>query len=79
MRIMVHKVKLRKVGNSVGIVLSKDILSRMHLKDGDLVYLTEASDKTIRLSPYNPEFAQKMEIAESLTRRYRNALNELAK
>ena len=76
---MAQKVKLRKVGNSIGLVLSKNILSRMHVTDGDSVYLTEASDGAIRLSAYDPEFAKKMEIAESLSSRYRSALKELAK
>ena len=76
---MIQEIKLRKIGNSVGLVLSKDTLSRMHVEEGDTVYLTEAADGGFRISAYNPAFAKKIEIAESLTKRYRNALNELAK
>jgi putative addiction module antidote len=76
---MIQEVKLRKIGNSVGIVLSKEVLSKMHAKDGDSVYLTEGADGEIRMTPYNPEFAKKIQVAESLIGRYRNTLKELAK
>ena len=76
---MVLELKLRKVGNSVGLVLPKEALARLHAAEGDAVFLTEAADGTFRLTTKNPEFAKKIAAAESLSRRYRNALGELAK
>ena len=76
---MVFELKLRKVGNSVGIVLPKEALAQINASEGDSIFLTDASDGGFRLTPNNPDFAKKMEVAESLCRRYRNALAELAK
>jgi putative addiction module antidote len=76
---MVLELKLRKVGNSVGLILPKEALSRLNADDGDAVYLTETTDGSFRLTASNPEFAHKMKVAEKLSRRYRHALKELAK
>ena len=76
---MVLELKLRKVGNSVGLVLPKEALARLNADDGDAVYLTDTTDGGFRLTASNPEFSRKMKAVESLSRRYRHALNELAK
>ena len=76
---MVLELKLRKIGNSVGLVLPKEALARLNADDGDPIYLTESTDGGFRLTASNPEFARKMKAAESLSRRYRNALKELGK
>lgn len=75
---MTLELKLRKVGNSVGIVLPKEALKHLKVKEGDTVTLTEAQDG-VRLTSSNPEFAKSLACFESLNRRYRNALRELAK
>jgi len=76
---MVLELKLRKIGNSVGIVLPKEALARLNAGDGDALFLTEATDGGFRLAASNPEFARKMKAAENLSRRYRHALKALAK
>jgi putative addiction module antidote len=76
---MVIQLKLRKVGNSVGLVLPKEALARLNADDGDTVYLTETTDAGFRLTASNPDFARKLKTAEALSRRYRHALKELAK
>jgi len=78
-RPMVVELKLRKVGNSVGLVLPKEALARLNAEEGDPVYLTETTDGGFRLTASNPAFAEKMKVAERLSRRYRHALRELAK
>jgi putative addiction module antidote len=75
---MTLELRLRKVGNSVGIVLPKEALAHLKVGEGDTVTLTEAQDG-VRLSASSPEFAKSMAVFESLNRRYRNALRELAK
>ena len=75
---MTLELKLRKVGNSLGIVLPKEALARLNIGEGDTVTLSEAQDG-MRLTVSNPEFAKTMAVFESLNRRYRNALRELAK
>jgi len=75
---MILELKLRKVGNSVGIVLPKEALAHLKVEEGDTVTLTEAQDG-VRLTAGNPDFAKSMAVFESLNRRYRNTLRELAK
>ena len=75
---MVLKLKIRKVGNSVGVVLPKEVLAHLKVVEGDTVTVTESQDG-VRLSAGDPEFAKTMAVFESLNRRYSNALRELAK
>jgi putative addiction module antidote len=73
------KTKLRKIGNSYGIILPKEILHSLQIKEGDTLYLTEAPEASVRLTPERKGFEEKSAIASDLMRRYRNALRELAK
>ncbi len=73
------RLKIRKVGNSLGLVLPKEAANRMSVTDGDPVFLTEAPDGSYTLTPYDPEFDQQMEIAEEGMRQYRNTLRTLSK
>jgi putative addiction module antidote len=76
---MVLELKLRKVGNSIGLVLPKEALAHLNAGEGDALYLSDSTDGGFRLTAGNPEFAHKLKLAEGLSRRYRNALKELAK
>ena len=76
---MAIELKLRRVGNSLGVVLPKEALAHLKVKEGQSVYLTEAPDGGYRVTTGDPEFIRKMAVVESLSRRYRNALRELAK
>ena len=72
-------LKVRKVGNSLGLVLPKEAVSRLHVKEGDVVYLTDAQDGGFRLTPLNERFAEQMGMAEDIMREDRDVLRELAK
>ncbi len=76
---MAIPTKVRKIGNSLGIVLPKEALQSLRVEEGDTLYLTEAPDQSLRINADKPGFAELMEIAERGMRRYRNALRELAK
>jgi putative addiction module antidote len=76
---MVLELKLRKVGNSVGVVLPKEALAHLKVGEGDTICVTDAADGTLRLSATNAEFSRQMEIAKDVMHRYRNTLRELAK
>jgi putative addiction module antidote len=76
---MVLELKLRRIGNSVGVILPKEVLSYLHVDEGDTVSLTEAPDGSLRMSPTNPEVIKQLEVAEGIIRRYRHTLRELAK
>ena len=76
---MTMKTKVRKIGNSLGIVLPKQSLRVMKVKEGATPYLTEAPQSAVRITPERDEFDKMMKIAERGMQRYRNALRELAK
>ena len=76
---MSMKTKVRKIGNSYGIVLPKEALQAMKVKEGDVLYLTESAENSLHVTPGNEQFDAVMQIAERGMRRYRNALRELAK
>ena len=76
---MVLELTLRKVGNSVGLVLPKEALTYLNVTAGDRVCVTEAGDGSLRMSPTSPEVTRQLEVAQKIMRRYRNTLRELAK
>ncbi|MQY50303.1 AbrB/MazE/SpoVT family DNA-binding domain-containing protein [Rhodocyclus gracilis] len=71
-------LKLTQIGNSVGVVLPKELLSRLHLEKGDTIYATE-SPEGVRLTAFDPAFAEQMELAKQVMKSRRNVLRELAK
>ena len=73
------KTKVRKIGNSYGIVLPKEALQALKVEEGATLYLTEAPNQTLNINPDKPGFDEKMHLAEDLMRRYRNTFRELAK
>jgi putative addiction module antidote len=75
---MVIETKLRKIGNSVGIVLPKEALTHLKAQEGDTVLLTDTADDGLQLHASHAEFTRKMEVVDDLCRRYRNALRELS-
>lgn len=76
---MTIETKVRKIGNSLGIVLPKEALQAMRVEEGSTVYLTEAPNSSMAITTNLEGFKKKMDIAESLMQRYRNAFQELAK
>ncbi len=73
------ELKVRKVGNSLGVVLPREMTSRLDVQEGSRVFVTEAPGRGFRLTPYDPEFEKQLQIAEEGMRRYRNTLRALAK
>jgi putative addiction module antidote len=72
------QLKIRKVGNSLGVILPREVVTRLKVVEGDSVNLTEGPDD-YRLSAYDPDVARQVEAGEKIMRRYRNTLRELAK
>ena len=75
---MTLELKVRKLGNSLGVVLPKEATTRLNVGEGDQLYITEAPGG-FRLTAGDPEFAKQMAIAQKVMKRYRNTLHELAK
>jgi len=72
------QLKVRPIGNSLGVVLPKEILARLNLKSGDHLHLTEAPDGPAHHA-YDPRFEEQMRLARTGMRKFRDALRELAK
>ncbi len=75
---MTSETKIRTIGNSAGATIPKAMLERYHLAAGDRVHLVE-TDEGILITPFDPTFAEAMEIYREGARTYRNAMRELAK
>ncbi len=71
-------IKIRSIGNSLGVVLPKEMIARLRVAKGDILFVQETVDG-IRLTPYDPEFQQQMEIAKMVMREDRDALRALSK
>jgi len=72
-------LKVRRFGNSLGVVLPKEVITRLNTQDGAPLHLTEAPDGGYRLAAYDPDFQAKMEKAEEIMRRYPDTLHVLAR
>lgn len=75
---MSEKIKLRKIGNSQGVVLPKEILDRHGLAEGDVLYVIDTAEG-IKLTPNDPDFEAVLESNRDYMKRHRNALHELSK
>jgi putative addiction module antidote len=71
-------LKLTQIGNSVGVILPKEVLARLNVEKGDILYWSETATG-LTLSSYNPEFAEQMTLARQIMKKRRNVLRELAK
>ncbi|MDD2586971.1 MAG: AbrB/MazE/SpoVT family DNA-binding domain-containing protein [Syntrophomonadaceae bacterium] len=71
-------LKLRKIGNSLGVILPKDVIERLYLKENDMVHLIEEPEG-VHLTPYDSEFADWAEAFRKTNHKYRNVLRELGK
>jgi putative addiction module antidote len=71
-------VKVRKVGNSLGVILTKDVVESLGVAEGDELFVIRTPEG-IRLTRYDPDFATAIESTREYMRRHRDALHELAK
>ena len=72
------QLKVRKVGNSLGVILPREVVADLRVSEGDTLSLDAGADG-YRLTAYDPEIARQVEIGKKIMRRYRNTLRELAK
>jgi putative addiction module antidote len=75
---MSEKIKVRKIGNSHGVVLPKEILARHGVAEGDVLYIIDSAEG-IKLVPFDPDFEAVLESNRNYMKRHRNALHELSK
>lgn len=72
------KTKIRKIGNSYGVILPKETLDTLGLSEGDTVFLSETPDG-VALQPHADSFEEQMEAARQIMKKRKAALRELAK
>ena len=71
--------KITTIGSSSGVILTKETMTRLRVRKGDTLYLTEAPDGGYRLTPYDPEFVRQMELAEKIMHDDREVLRALSR
>jgi len=71
-------LKLTQIGNSVGVILPKEILARLKLEKGDVVFVTEAPEG-VALTPYDPSLDEQLRLGREFMREYRDTFHQLAK
>ena len=71
-------LKLTQIGNSVGVILPKEVLARLKLEKGDTVFVTDAANGVL-LTPYDPALAEQLEAGREFMREYRDTFHQLAK
>ena len=73
------KLQVKKIGNSTGLILPKELLSELDIKQGQWLYVTSLPDGGVRLTPYDPDFEKVMSVVDDLMAEYRDTLKALAK
>jgi putative addiction module antidote len=73
-----HKLKLTQIGNSVGLILPKEVLARLKVEKGDTVFVTETPDG-VSITPYDTSVEEQMKLGREIMREYRDTLRILAK
>jgi putative addiction module antidote len=73
-----HALKLTQIGNSIGVILPKEALSRLKLSKGESVFLTETPDG-YTLTPYDPALEEEIQAGREFMRDFRDTFHQLAK
>jgi putative addiction module antidote len=72
-------LKLTQIGNSVGVILPKDVLARLKVEKGDTIFVTEAANGGVTLTPYDPALEEQLRLGREFMREYRDTFHQLAK
>ncbi|MDF3062752.1 MAG: hypothetical protein K0S06_2861 [Microvirga sp.] len=72
------KLEIKKIGNSTGLILPKELLARLRLEQGDSLYVTELPDRTLKVAPYDPKHDEVMKIAREVMKEYQDTFKALA-
>lgn len=71
-------LKITQIGNSVGVILPKEVLARLKVAKGDTLFLTDAANGII-LTPYDPELEAQLKLGREFMHEYRDTFHQLAK
>ncbi len=73
-----YELKVRRIGNSLGVTLPKEALAKLGVGEGEVLFLTETPEG-FRVTPYDEKFEKAMKAFDRTRKKYRNAFRELAK
>jgi putative addiction module antidote len=73
-----HALKLTQIGNSIGVILPKEVLARLKLQKGDTLHVTETPDG-LALTPYDPALEAQLALGREFMHEYRDTFHALAK
>jgi putative addiction module antidote len=73
------KIQIKKIGNSHGLILPKELMQRLDLKRGQQLHIVELAGGGFQALPYDPDFEQTMKVADEIVDEYRDTLTAFAK
>jgi putative addiction module antidote len=73
-----HMLKLTQIGNSVGVILPREVLAKLKLEKGQTVFVTETSEGIV-LTPYDPELEEQVQAGRAFMQEFRDTFHQLAK
>jgi len=73
------KLEIKKIGNSTGLILPRELLARLKMTQGDSVFVTENPDRSITITPYDPHHELVMQTAREVFKEYQDTFKALAK
>lgn len=73
------KLDIKRIGNSDGLILPRELMQRLDLKRGQSLHITELAGGGFQALPYDPDFEKTMDAADEVMDEYRDTLATLAK
>ena len=73
-----HMLKLTQIGNSIGVILPREVLGRLKLEKGESVFLTETPDG-YAITPYDATLDEQIQAGREFMREYRDTFHQLSK
>jgi putative addiction module antidote len=71
------ELKITQIGNSLGVILPKELLARLKVEKGDSLHVLETKDG-VELTPFDPELAEQMEVLDRVMRENKDLFRKLA-
>jgi putative addiction module antidote len=73
-----HTLKLTQIGNSIGVILPKELIARLKVEKGDSIFITETPDG-YAITPYDPAIEEQLQAGRDFMSEYRDTFHQLAK
>jgi putative addiction module antidote len=74
----VHTLKLTQIGNSIGVILPKEVIARLKVAKGDSIFITETPEG-FAITPYDPAIDEQLSAGREFMHDYRDTFHQLAK